>query len=101
MIKAEYTRFSPYADTDVYGNFLDVLTYRPITKSRLDVTYVIDNVYSYRPDLLAADLYGSSSLWWVFAARNPDVIKDPIFDFEEGRTIYIPNRENLSADLGI
>ncbi len=101
MKTAEYSRYSPYAQSDVYGKFLDVLTYRPIPKNPLDVAYYIDNVYSYRPDLLAADLYGTSALWWVFAVRNPDVIKDPVFDFVEGRQIYIPNQSTLNTVLGI
>jgi len=29
-------------------------------------------------------------LWWVFALRNPDVIKDPIRDFKTGVVIIVP-----------
>ena len=57
--------------------------------------------YKNRPDLLAADLYGDAALWWVFAARNPNVLKDPLFDFRPGVTIYIPTKETLVADLGL
>ena len=96
-----YKNTSPYAGTSMFGQFLDVMKNRKITKSTSDVTYIIDNVYKYRPDLLAHDLYGDSALWWVFAMRNPSVIKDPIFDFFPGVTIYIPQKSNLVADLGI
>lgn len=98
---AEYTNLSPYYSTGKFGRFLDVLTYRDIPKSSLDVRYVIDATYRYRPDLLANDLYGRSQLWWVFAARNPNIIRDPIFDFEIGQTIYIPTIDTISAALGI
>jgi hypothetical protein len=98
---ATYTKYSPYATTDVYGNFLDVLNYRSIPKYSLDVLYIIDSMYNNRPDLLAADLYESSALWWVFAVRNPDVLKDPIYDFTEGKKIYIPTKETISTELGI
>jgi hypothetical protein len=40
-------------------------------------------------------------LWWVFAVRNPNVIKDPIFDFFPGQTIYIPNKNTLTTYLGL
>ena len=96
-----YSKSSPYAATTTFGPFLDVLTYRPITKKADDVVYTIDRVYKYRPDLLANDLYGDSRLWWVFAARNPNVLTDPLFGFKPGVTIYIPKKETLVSDLGL
>jgi alpha-L-fucosidase len=66
-----------------------------------DVSYTIDQIYAYRPDLLAFDLYGSPRLWWVFAQRNPDAIEDPIYDFAPGVTIQLPKLSNLKSDLGI
>ena len=59
-----------------------------------------DSVYQYRPDMLANDLYGSSDLWWVFAERNPDVLKDPLFDFVAGVQIFLPLKTTLQQDLG-
>jgi len=96
-----YSKKSAYYGTGLYGNFLDVLDFRTINKQVDDVYYTIDKVYQNRPDLLAYDLYGDSSLWWVFAARNPDVIRDPIFDFVSGITIYIPKQTTLEQDLGL
>lgn len=96
-----YKNNSPYAGTSNFGQFLDVLSYRAITKKDSDVTYQIDTVYQYRPDMLAYDLYGDSALWWVFAVRNPNVITDPIFGFTAGTTIYIPTKETIVADLGL
>lgn len=98
---AEYNKFSPYYNTKTFGGFLDVLEQRPIPKNSLDVQYIINSTYGYRPDLLASDLYGYSSLWWVFAARNPNVIKDPIYDFVPGQAIYIPSKSTLISALGI
>lgn len=96
-----YSKRSPYYTTSVYGNFLDVLTPRTITKQVDDVFYQIDKIYQNRPDLLAFDLYADSGLWWVFAARNPNVLKDPIFDFVAGVSIYIPKKTTLDQDLGL
>lgn len=98
---ATYNSTSPYAATSTFGPFLDLMEYRPITKKEDDVTYVIDSVYKHRPDMLAHDLYDDAGLWWVFAARNPNVLKDPVFGFEPGLTIYIPQKDTLVSDLGI
>lgn len=63
---------------------------------------LITNVYEYRPDLLAYDLYGDSRLWWVFAERNPNKLgEDPYFNFTTGTGIYIPRLDTLTTVLGI
>lgn len=98
---ATYSKTSPYFNTGQFGPFLDILNFRSIPKNTSDVEYEIDIVYQNRPDLLSFDLYGSPSLWWVFAARNPNVLKDPVFDFVSGQRIYIPTKESLVASLGL
>ena len=101
MAKITYSKTSPYATTTAYGFFLDVAQIRDIPYDPSDVTYAIDAIYKYRPDLLAFDLYGDSALWWVFRARNPNVIDDPIFDFKSGVTIMIPKKTTLVSNLGL
>lgn len=98
---AKYKRTSPYFSTDTFGRFLDVMINRPITPKKSDVLYKIDKVYEYRPDLLANDLYGDSALWWVFIQRNPESLKDPIFDFRAGNSIFIPTKDQIAQDLGL
>lgn len=98
---ANYKRTSPYFSTDKFGRFLDVMINRPITPKKADILYKIDKVYEYRPDLLANDLYGDSALWWVFVQRNPESIKDPIFDFRAGVSIFIPTKDQIAQDLGL
>jgi alpha-L-fucosidase len=100
-MSAIYSKSSPYANTPVFGNYLDILEHRKIIKHADDVLYKIDSVYKFRPDMLAFDLYGDAGLWWVFAVRNPNVLKDPVFDFYTGVTIYIPKKTNLITELGI
>ena len=97
-----YTASSPYKNTEIVENtYLDVLSYRPINADPNDVYYEITQVYQYRPDLLAYDLYGTAKLWWVFAQRNPNLLgPDPYFNFKAGIKIYIPNINNLRQDLG-
>lgn len=98
---AEYNQYSPYYNTERFGKFLDILNARPISRSSQDVLFKINKFYEFRPDLLANDMYGKSSLWWVFAMRNPNVIQDPIFDFSIGKKIYIPDSKTLFTSLGI
>ena len=100
-MSATYSRNSPYFATGKYGTFLDTLNKRNIYFRKDDVVYTIERAYEYRPDLLAYDLYGDAGLWWVFAQRNPNIIQDPIYDFKAGRSIYIPPKDQLSADLGL
>lgn len=96
-----YSRTSPYYGTKTWGKFLDTWTGKTIRSDVTDVVYQIDNIYNYRPDLLANDLYQDSNLWWVFSIRNPDVIKDPIFDFVAGNIIYVPTKAVIQKSLGI
>ena len=83
------------------GKFLDQYVTRNIPASLNDITYEISSKYDRRPDLLAHDLYGNSNLWWVFAERNPNTLKDPVGDFRAGVTISIPDKRRLIAGLGL
>jgi hypothetical protein len=98
---ANYDFRSPYSQTPANNLYLELLTIRPVPAEDDDFRYVIENQYRHRPDLLAYDLYGSPKLWWVFVQRNMNVIKDPIYDFEPGTTIFIPKKSNLEKFLGI
>ena len=98
---SSYSRTSPYFDTPMTADNLEILTPRTITVEEDDQSYTIERTYAYRPDLLAYDLYGNPRLWWVFAQRNPDKIEDPIYDFKIGVTIQLPKKELLLKDLGV
>jgi len=97
-----YPSTSPYTSTGIVnGKFLDVMINRPIPMLGSDRYWEITTVYENRPDLLAYDLYGDSRLWWVFAQRNPNRLKDPLFDFVTGVGIYLPKAANLTQWLGL
>ena len=97
-----YGKTSPYYTTSVAsGNFLDVMTNRPIPQYSTDQYWQITQIYNLRPDLLAHDLYNDSRLWWVFAQRNPNALKDPLMDFVTGTYIFIPAMNTLKIALGI
>jgi hypothetical protein len=98
---AIYTNTSPWHTTDFRQDYLDILSIRPVSAEPDDFLYTIEPQYEYRPDLLAFDLYGETSLWWVFTQRNMDALQDPIFDFVAGKKIYIPKNSSLRTVLGI
>lgn len=99
---ANYASTSPYNKTSVLnGEYLDILKIRPVPKEDDDVLYEVQPQYTHRPDLLAYDVYGSAKLWWVFAQRNMDTIKDPIFDLVAGTQIYLPKKAKLEKILGL
>ena len=97
-----YVPTSPYFATPrVNQIYLDFMTDRPIPRQVDDILFKINTTYNLRPDLLAYDLYGDSRLWWVFASRNPNRLKDPYFDFVSGLGIYLPKLDTLRGILGI
>ena len=97
---SNYTPTSPYFLTGYSQFFLDVMVNRPIPKQTDDSLFKINQTYQYRPDLLAFDLYDNSGLWWVFYQRNPNTLTAPPWDFEVGKTIYLPKITTLRAALG-
>jgi len=98
---AKYTSTSPYGNTRVVNKqYLDTLAIRSVPASDDDVLYKVQPQFNHRPDLLAYSVYGTPKLWWVFAQRNMDVIKDPVFDLETGIEIYLPKADDLQKFLG-
>lgn len=98
MNQIKYDGRSPYSQTiqtTKYIQYLDFWNPINISPSSEDKIFNLDPKYSNRPDLLSYDLYGSPQYWWVFAVRNPDVIKDPIYDFIPGITIYVPSSNSV------
>ena len=95
-----YTKTSPYFNTSLVNNYLDIINFRDIPKERDDVLFELTATYELRPDLLAYDLYGDHQLWWVFAIRNRSIIKDPVFDMVAGVKIFLPKATTLKRVVG-
>lgn len=92
-----FLRNAEYRDSQ----FLDVNVGIPsIGKSIDDENYKITAEYEERPDKLAFTLYNKTTLWWVFAARNPDVLKDPLGDFKAGTIIKLPAMSSIKNITG-
>jgi len=96
----QYSKKSSYGLTGLNDHYLDLMVNRPIPKLDSDVIFTITATYNMRPDLLAYDLYDDSELWWVFAQRNPDILKNPLNDFSTGTVIQLPNIDTLRDTLG-
>ena len=96
-----YPPTSPYYLTSTYNNeFLDVMINRPIPFGVEDLYWEITQTYHMRPDLLAYDIYGDPELWWVFMVRNKSVIKDAVYDFVPGQTIFLPKLATIKSVIG-
>ena len=96
----QYSKKSSYGLTGLNDHYLDLMVNRPIPPLDSDVEFTINQTYNMRPDLLAFDLYEDSELWWVFAQRNPDVLKNPLLDFSVGTLIRVPTIQTLRNVLG-
>lgn len=96
-----YETNSPWYNTPVKNEqYLDILKIRPVPAADDDILYEVQPQYAYRPDLLAYDLYGTKNLWWVFAQRNMEVLKDPVNDLVPGLKIFLPKGDSLARQLG-
>jgi hypothetical protein len=94
-----YKKNSPWYKTIQNNLYLETMVYREIPKTSDDAQYIIETQYKHRPDLLAYDMYGDPKLWWVFVNRNREILKDPIYDFLPGVTIYCPRKQDLLNSL--
>jgi hypothetical protein len=97
---AFYKNNSPWSKTAQVDGVLDIFKPRYITADADDQLYQVDPYYNLRPDLLAYDLYEDPKLWWVFAMRNPNIIRDPIFDLYTGQIIIVTSPAALKKILG-
>tara|TARA_B100000965_G_scaffold238991_1_gene200353 strand:+ start:2299 stop:2592 length:294 start_codon:yes stop_codon:yes gene_type:complete len=93
-----YRGDSHLAHTKINAKFTEL--YEPGNElfSTEQVEHTIESKHNKRPDLLAYELYGNQRLWWIFMHFNPNIIKDPIMDFNSGKTILVPLRRASSSD---
>jgi hypothetical protein len=98
---SEYSKTSPYYTTELINGFLGIWNARDIPPESDDILFEVTEKYQNRPDLLAYDLYSDVKLWWVFAVRNPSVLRDPVFDLIAGKQIYLPKITTIKTALGI
>lgn len=103
MTRVLYSGTSLYGATDQIADVLEYLDFWSppvIVPSTDDQLLILPTKYKHRPDLLSYDTYQTVGYWWVFMVRNPDIIKDPIWDFVPGIQIYVPIKGNLPRTQG-
>lgn len=94
---ANYGKKSLYSNTPIRAWYLGIWPGKEVPQSESDQIYTIPNEYNLRPDLAAFNLYGDEKYWYIFALRNKDLIKDPIFDFKAGKVIYILDADTVRS----
>jgi hypothetical protein len=94
----QYKPTSTYSQTTVSKKRLERYV-PPFTSADAlpDNSLIITAKYHRRPDLLAAELYNSPRLWWIFHYYNVDILRDPINDFTAGKEIAYPTKETLEG----
>ena len=95
MASNRYNNKSFYSQTNTREFYLDLWTDPDLPQLSSDEKMSIPTAFDKRPDLMAFDLYGDPSYWWVFAVRNKDILIDPVEDFTAGTVISILSKDGL------
>lgn len=95
MAKVFYPATSIYAKTPIKNNYLDIWSARGVISSAGDEILLIPNNFHQRPDLASFQFYNTTKYWYIFALRNKDLLKDPIYDFKAGLEIFVPPLSSL------
>jgi hypothetical protein len=67
------------------------------TTDPTDTTYIVENFYTGRLDLIASVFYNEPRYWWVIAQYNN--ILDPFSEIVAGRILLIPQMSRLQQML--
>ena len=85
-----------FAATAASATNADKMTSTAVEGS-MDIKMVVTKRYAGRPDLVAYDVYGRTTLMWVVLQYN--TILDITEDFVEGTQITLPTRSRLFSEL--
>jgi len=80
------------------GFYLDVNSLPSLLRST-GKTVIVPPECEHRIDLFSYQQYSTSRLWWVIALANADIIKDPIWDFKSGMSLFVPTNNQLLEQL--
>lgn len=99
-IRSDQTKTGRYAVgglSTVDGNRISWWERTVFPTDPTDATITITRKYARRPDLVAADVYGKSSLQWFILQYNN--ISDVNVEFVEGTVISLPTTVRLFTSL--
>ncbi len=83
--------------TDVFANRLGWWDAYQLLSATDDVTFVLTARYHQRPDLLAFDMYGKSTLMWLVLQYN--LIVDVNEEFVTGAQVTLPSKSRVFTSI--
>lgn len=89
----KYSRYVGGGTTETANNRLEWWDRTTFSSSSDDQSYVVENFYEGRLDLLASVFYNEPRYWWVIAQYNN--IIDPLTEVVAGRYLLIPSKDRL------
>ena len=99
--KLEISSKSRYRNTEVYAkggtSFFGLWQKIHIPHNDFDEEITVESSHIGALDLLAHEVYGDSSLWFVIASYNN--ILDPFYGVSAGDTLRIPAKERVLKAL--
>ena len=90
------TRFAYGGGVEDFGNRLGWWERIIFPRDLSDITLKITPKYTKRPDLIAYDLYGSSTLMWIVLQYNNIISVD---ELEEGTSLTLPTKTRVFTEL--
>lgn len=97
-LKKSRSRMLNGGETDIKGSKLGWWERRPMEREEFsDITITIDAEYDRRPDLVAYDFFGYTSLMWLVLQYNN--IVDIEEEFREGMEVVLPSKARALSEL--
>lgn len=96
-LKSRYRATAVHRDETAKKPFFDVWRPPRIKETVPPSIIRVTARYKNRPDLVAYDVYGDVTLYWVIAIRNN--IQFPMRDLAIGQVLFVPALEDVMAGL--
>jgi len=91
------TRYVQGGLTDVFSDRLGWWDGYQFTTAPDDITFTLDAKYNTRPDLLAYDMYGKSTLAWLVLQYN--LVVDINEEFITGAVVTLPSKSRVFSSI--
>lgn len=92
---SNYSSSSPWANTEQTW-YLSYYKNNKFLPSSTDNWFKIPLSMKEQPWKLSYKLYNNEKLYYIFALLNPDILVDPIYDFQENIIIRVPTQDRVN-----
>lgn len=95
-----YNKFSRYVgggETETENKMIEWWERSILEPGGEDISYIVEDFYVGRLDLIASVFYNEPRWWWVIAQYNS--ILDPFGEIVSGRILLIPPKDRIAAIL--